>query len=80
MPYSKGCYSTKACEHDEKSRLPAQLIPKSNPYNKSMDHVYPKIVAPKCRHHEYHIGESSSVTSRESYGLQVEYTIEIIIR
>lgn len=76
MPCSKRCYSTEACEHDEKSRLPAQSIPKSNPYSRSMDHVYPKSVALKCRHREYRTDESRNVTLRESYGLQVEYTAD----
>lgn len=76
MPCLKRCYSIEAYEHDEKNRLPIQSVPKSNPYNKSTDHVYPKSVAPKCRLHEYHTDESRSVTSRESYGLRVEYTAD----
>lgn len=74
MPCSKRCYSIEACEHDEKSRLPAQSIPKSNPYSRSTDHVYPKSVVSKCRRHEYHTDESRSVISRGSYGLRVKYT------
>lgn len=76
MPYSKKYYSIEAYERDEKSQLPIQSVPKSNPYSRSADHVYPKSVALKCRRHEYRTDESRSVTSRESYRLQVEYTTD----
>lgn len=76
MPYSKRYYSIEAYGHDGKNRLPIQSAPKSNLYNRSTDHVYPKSVAPRCRRREYRTDESRSVTSHESYGLRVEYTAD----
>lgn len=76
MPYSKRYYSIEAYGYGGKNRLLIQSAPKSNLYNRSMDHVYPKSVAPKYRRREYRTDESRSVTSRESYGLRVEYTTD----
>lgn len=65
MPCSERCYSIKACDNDEESRLPTQSIPKLNPYSRSKDHVYPRSVVLKYQRHVYHTNESHNVASHE---------------